>query len=155
MRQLALLSIAVLVASTAIGQVRISTDETDDVMAEVDTVAHSELAMMALRLMAGDTDNVPEPSVCFSILLNMGLIPSDWVGDEMLTHGELSIFLERLGAKSIYVLHKQKPPEPDEPASRDYTEAMLRRALLDVHQYTYIHTYRERGPRCPISRSRF
>jgi hypothetical protein len=108
---------------------------------------------MALRLMAGDTGNVPEPQVCFSILLNMGLIPSDWVDNEVLTHGQLGEFMERLGAKSITVLHKQRPPAPDEPASRDYTEAMLRRALLDTHEYNYL--YRERAPRRPVSPSRF
>jgi hypothetical protein len=150
MRYLVILSVLALIAVPAFTQEQPTEGqqpadqeyyyEDDEIVLEpdqVETVTHAEFAMMVLRVLAGDSDSVPGPSESFAIALNRGLIPSNWVGSDILTHGELAEFMQRMGATSILVLNQHRPPSPDEPASKDYVEAMIRRALGEIKDYRY------------------
>jgi hypothetical protein len=153
MRQLILLSVLVLIAVPAFPQEPAPEEgqqpaeqeyyyEDDELFQEDragdDTVTHAEFAMMVLQVLAGDQDSVPGPSESFAICLNRGLIPSNWVGNDILTHEELADFMRRMGAGSLYVLSQHNPPNPDDPASKDYVKVWLRRALGEIkdHRYT-------------------
>jgi hypothetical protein len=152
MRQLILLSVFVLIAAPAFTQEPAPTEgqqpagqeyyyEDDELFQEdreeVETVTHAEFAVMVLQVLAGDQDSVPGPSESFAICLNRGLVPSNWVGTDILTHEELAEFMRRMGAGSLYILSQHNPPNPDEPASKDYVEVMLRRALGEIKDYRY------------------
>jgi hypothetical protein len=56
------------------------------------------------------------------------LIPLDWALDDLLTHGEFAQVLHAYGV--IYVAN-----DPDELASREFVEAMLRRELWKLRDY--------------------
>jgi hypothetical protein len=144
MRQLIIITLTALIAIPVFAQEQPAAEEQqageqeyyyedDELFQEVregiDTVTHAELAVMVLQILAGDPESVPGPTEAFATALNRGLIPSDWAGSDILTHGELAEFLRGLGAASVIVLAEHNPPSPDEPVSRAYVEVMLHRAL--------------------------
>jgi len=126
-------------ASLASGQVRVETVEEEGLPPDVETVTHGEFAAMVLRMFTGDPETELDPQIALTELQNRGLIPPDWEADGILTHRELTQFLLRLGITAIEVLEKYNPPDPDKPASQDWVEVMLRRAISEVKEFTYTY----------------
>ena len=57
-----------------------------------------------------------------------GMVPEDWLVDEMLTHGEMADVLRDFAV--VYV-----PSDRDAPVSNDFAEAILRREITRLRDY--------------------
>ena len=95
---------------------------------ELEGITHGQFAVLLLKAAAGYTDTLPDEATALQQVKGYGLVPEDWLIDDVLTHGELSEVLERFGV--VYI-----PADRDAPVSPPYAEAMLRRELTRLRDY--------------------
>ena len=95
---------------------------------EMEGITHGQFAVLLLKAAAGYTDTLPDEVDALDQVKRYGLVPEDWLGEDVLTHGELSEVLERFGVVHV-------PPDRDKPVSQAYAEAVLRRELTRLRDY--------------------
>jgi len=93
-----------------------------------EAISHGDFAVLLLKAALGYTDTLPDPETALELVKGYGLVAEDWQVDTGLTHGELAEVLQRFGV--VYL-----PADVDQPASRPYVEAMLRRELSRLRDY--------------------
>jgi len=95
---------------------------------EMEGITHGQFAVLLLKAAAGYTDTLPDEVDALDQVKRYGLVPDDWLGEDVLTHGELSEVLERFGVVLV-------PPDRDKPVSQAYAEAVMRRELTRLRDY--------------------
>jgi hypothetical protein len=95
---------------------------------ELEGITHGQFAVLLLKAAAGYTDTLPDPVDALDQVKRYGMIPEDWLVDEVLTHGEMADVLLRFAV--VYV-----PSDRDSPVSNDYAEALLRREITRLRDY--------------------
>ena len=91
-------------------------------------ITHGRFAVLLLQAAAGYTDTLPVEVDALDQVKRYGLVPEDWLVDEILTHGEMAEVLLRFAV--VYV-----PSDRDAPVSNDYAEALLRREITRLRDY--------------------
>ena len=94
----------------------------------VDDITHGQFAVLLLKATAGYTDTLPDEVTALDLVQRYGLVPADWLIDDVLTHGEMADVLERFGVSYI-------PADRDKPVSPPYAEALLRREITRLRDY--------------------
>ena len=95
---------------------------------ELEGITHGQFAVLLLKAAAGYTDTLPAEVDALDQVKRYGLIPEDWLVDDVLTHGEMAEVLLRFGV--VYV-----PSDRDAPASNEFAEALLRREITRLRDY--------------------
>jgi hypothetical protein len=73
-------------------------------------------------------DTIPGPDEALVAVKRLGLIPPDWIIQDVLTHGEFADVIVPLGIQYV-------PIDRDQPASREFVEALLRREIWKLRDY--------------------
>jgi hypothetical protein len=90
-------------------------------------LTHGGLAVLLLK--AGQPQvTPPEPEPALRKCQELELMPSEWTADEILTHGELADVVGQYGV--IYT-----PAGPDDPVSRAFAEAFIRRHIGQLRDF--------------------
>ncbi len=96
---------------------------------EIEGITHGQFAILLLKAAAGYTgSNLPDEVTALEQVQRYGLIPEDWLIDDVLTHGEMAQVLELFGVSYL-------PADRDSPVSRPYAEAMMRREITRLRDY--------------------
>ena len=95
---------------------------------ELEGITHGQFAVLLLKAAAGYTDTLPHEETALRQVMSYGLIPADWLIDDVLTHGEMAEVLQRFGVTYF-------PANRDAPVSPPYAEALLRRELTRLRDY--------------------
>jgi len=95
---------------------------------DVEGITHGQFAVLLLKAAAGYTDTLPDEVDALDQVKRYGLVPKDWLGEDVLTHGQMSEVLERFGVMYF-------PADRDAPVSNEYAEAVLRRELTRLWDY--------------------
>jgi len=95
---------------------------------EIQGITHGQFAVLLLKAASGYTDTLPVPVDALDQVKRYGLVPEDWLVDEVLTHGEMADVLLRFAV--VYV-----PSDRDAPVSNEYAEALLRREITRLRDY--------------------
>jgi hypothetical protein len=91
-------------------------------------ITHGQFAVLLLKAAAGYTDTLPDELTALEQMKGYGLVPEDWLIDDVLTHGEMADVLERFGVSYL-------PADRDAPVSPPYAEALLRREITRLRDY--------------------
>ena len=91
-------------------------------------ITHGQFAILLLKAVAGYTDTLPDEETALQQVKGYGLVPADWLIDDVLTHGEMSDVLGRFGVDYF-------PADRDAPVSPAYAEALVRRELTHRQDY--------------------
>ncbi len=118
-RVLFILTLLLLAGATAGAQ--------DSAEAQNPNLTHGELAVLLLKVGQPQVI-IQDPEIALRECQDLGLIPSDWTTDGIVTHGELADVVKRYGV--IYT-----PAGPDEPVSRAFAEAFLRREVGKLREF--------------------
>jgi hypothetical protein len=90
-------------------------------------LTHGEFAVLMLK--AGQPQvTPPAPDEALQTCQELSLMPSDWAVDGILTHGELADVVGRYGV--VYT-----PAGADDPVSRAFAEAFLRRHIGQLRDF--------------------
>ena len=120
MRRMLTVLVMVLLASTVAGA-------QDTVQQARETLTLEELAVLLLQY--GQPQVPPAgPAESFKAVQEIGLYPSDWNPGDVVTHGQMSDILSRLGI--VYTTASQ-----DEPISPAFAETLLRRGMFRLRDY--------------------
>ena len=95
---------------------------------EGEGITHGQFAVLLLKAAAGYTGTLPVGVDALDQVKRYGLVPEDWLNEEILTHGEMSEVLLHFGVTYI-------PADHDAPVSHDYAEALLRREITRLRDY--------------------
>jgi hypothetical protein len=131
MRRVAALVLALLVASVATAQVRITSSTAEPVPpaeAAEQSINHAEFAELLLQVLASAPDPLPKGDEALAEVKRMNLVPQTWAAEHYLTQGEFADVLARLGGHYT-------PTDRDAVASRPFVEAVLRREMLRLRDY--------------------
>ncbi len=95
---------------------------------EIEGITHGQFAVLLLKAAAGYTGTLPVGVDALDQVQRYGLVPEDWLVDEILTHGEMAEVLLHFGVTYI-------PSDHDAPVSHEYAEALLRREITRLRDY--------------------
>jgi hypothetical protein len=95
---------------------------------KVEGITHGQFAILLLQAAAGYTGTLPDELTALQQVVFYGLVPSDWIVDDVLTHGEMAEVLNHLGV--VY-----NPSDRDAPVSTEYAEAVMRREVTRLRDY--------------------
>ena len=91
-------------------------------------ITHGQFAVLLLKAAAGYTDTLPDEVTALEQVKGYGLVPEDWLIDDVLTHGEMADVLAQFGVSYI-------PADRDKAVSPPYAEALLRREITRLRDY--------------------
>lgn len=131
MQKLAVMIVALLVASVATAQVRITSstaEPTTPAEPAEQAISHVEFAELLLQVLASAPDPLPKGEDALTEVKRMNFVPQTWTGEHYLTQGEFADVLARLGGHYT-------PTDRDAVASRPFVEAVLRREMLRLRDY--------------------
>jgi len=94
----------------------------------VDGITHGQFALLLLKAAAGYTDALPDEFTALEQVKGYGLVPEEWLIDDVLTRGEMADVLARFGVTYF-------PADVDAPVSQPYAEAVLRREVSRLRDY--------------------
>jgi len=121
MRRICIALVVVMLMSNVVGAQ--GTVEQDDA-----TLTLEELAVLFLKY--GQPQVAPPaPPESFNALQEIGLFPPDWNPTDIVTHGQMSDILGRVGI--VYT-----PASHDEPISPAFAESLLRRGMFRLRDYS-------------------
>ena len=95
---------------------------------EMEGITHGEFAVLLLQAAAGYTGTLPDEFTAMEQVMEYGMVPEDWLLEDILTHGELAIVLEKFGVPYT-------PADRDAPVSRPFAEAIMRREITRLRDY--------------------
>ena len=95
---------------------------------DLEGITHGQFAVLLLKAAAGYTDTLPDEVDALDQVKRYGLVPASWLGDDVLTHGEMAKVLERFGVMYF-------PADRDAPVSQEFAEALLRREITRLRDY--------------------
>lgn len=124
MKRLALVLAVLLVASGAMAQVKISSEQAQE------QVSHGQLAQLLLKVIATKEPPQLEPAVALAKAKQLDLVPTEWTVAGMLTQAQMADILHRLCPEARY-----QPSDPDAGLSQAFVEALLRRHLPCIESY--------------------
>lgn len=90
-------------------------------------LSHGELAVLLLRLGQPQATS-PSPANALQQCKELGLMPSDWTGEGVVTHGELADVVGQYGI--VYTA-----ADRSDPVSRAFAEAYLRRHVGKLREF--------------------
>jgi hypothetical protein len=95
---------------------------------EVQGITLGQFAVLILKAAAGYTGTLPDEVTALDQVKGYGLVPEDWLIDDVLTHGEFAEMLAHFGVSYL-------PADHDAPVSPPYAEAVLRREISRLRDY--------------------
>ena len=118
-RTLPILTLVLLVGALAAAQ--------DVAESENPLINQGEMASLLLKV-GQPQSQAQTPDIALQTCKDIGLVPYEWTGDEILTHGDLSDVVARYGV--VYA-----PADADDPVSRAFAEAFLRREIGKLRDF--------------------
>jgi len=103
-----------------------------------DALTHGEFAVVLLNAVAGFGYHISDPERALEETKRLGLVPDEWLAEDLLTYGEFADVLGTLGVEYVAA-------DRDEYTSRPWVEAMLRRKDWLIRDYLYV-LYHSPGP---------